>query len=196
MKILASTIIFVICMTVAVSAFSGEREETDGSPGIETKEQEETIIETKEPEVILTTAAEEEPEERSENDIKKRKLDPEDKEVLKRMAMAEAEGEGTAGKALVMMVILNRTMDEEFPNSVKDVAFQKVGEHYQFSTVISGGRYFTTEPDAECEEAISMIENGWDESEGALYFENCPGESWQSRNCEFLFKYGNHKFYR
>ena len=38
--------------------------------------------------------------------------------------MAEAEGEGTEGKALVMKVVLNRVESREFPNSIEDVVFQ------------------------------------------------------------------------
>ncbi|MCC8066039.1 MAG: cell wall hydrolase [Clostridiales bacterium] len=112
-------------------------------------------------------------------------------EILVRIAMAEAEGEGTYGKALVMKVVLNRVMSDEFPDSIEAVVF----EEGQFSTVSDGGRYYTVEPDEECYEALGMVEAGWDETQGALYFESCNGDSWHSRNLDFLFQYGNHKFY-
>lgn len=41
-----------------------------------------------------------------------------------------------------------------------------------------------------------MVIGGWDESEGALYFESCENSSWHSRNLEFLYEVGNHRFYR
>ena len=41
-----------------------------------------------------------------------------DSEILLKIAMAEAEGEGTEGKALVMKVVLNRVASKEFPNSM------------------------------------------------------------------------------
>ncbi len=111
--------------------------------------------------------------------------------VLK-IAMAEAEGESVEGKALVMLVVLNRVWSEDFPGTIEDVVFQP----RQFSPVREGGRYYTTEPDRECYEALELVMQGWDESGGALYFESCDKDSWHSENLEFLYQYGNHKFYR
>lgn len=118
--------------------------------------------------------------------------DSEDSEILLRIAMAEAEGEGVTGKALVMMVVINRVWNDSFPNSIEGVVFQSG----QFTSVNSGGRYYTRTPDAECYEALGLVLGGWDESQGALYFESCTGSSWHERNLEFLFEYGNHKFYK
>ncbi len=115
-----------------------------------------------------------------------------DAEILMKLAMAEAEGESTEGKAMVMLVVLNRMLSSEFPNTIKDVVFQS----NQFSTVNAGGRYWTTEPDEDCVAALRLIEHGYDESNGALYFESVVGDSWHSKNLEFLFQKGNHKFYR
>lgn len=116
----------------------------------------------------------------------------EDAEMLMRLAMAEAEGESVEGKALVMLVVLNRVEAEAFPDTVEEVIFQK----NQFSVTNAGGRYWTREPDESCQEALELVKQGWDESEGALYFESCNGSSWHSRNLEFLFQAGNHRFYR
>ncbi len=116
----------------------------------------------------------------------------EDSRMLLQIAMAEAEGESVEGKALVMLVVLNRVWDDAFPDTIKEVIFQK----NQFSPVADGGRYWTTEPNEGCYEALEMVRNGWDESQGALYFESCEGDNWHSRNLEYLFREGNHKFYR
>lgn len=116
----------------------------------------------------------------------------EDSEILLKIAMAEAEGESVEGKALVMLVVLNRVWSEDFPGTIEDVVFQP----RQFSPVREGGRYYTTEPDRECYEALELVMQGWDESGGALYFESCDKDSWHSENLEFLYQYGNHKFYR
>ena len=105
---------------------------------------------------------------------------------------SEAEGESVEGKALVMLVVLNRVWSEDFPGTIEDVVFQP----RQFSPVREGGRYYTTEPDRECYEALELVMQGWDESGGALYFESCDKDSWHSENLEFLYQYGNHKFYR
>lgn len=110
------------------------------------------------------------------------------------MAMAEAEGEDTKGKALVILVIYNRTKCGKFPDTVAGVVFQE-----NAFTSCHNGRYESVEPDADCWAALDLIQDaGWDESQGALYFENTPvnGEStWHSRNLERLFVHGNHTFY-
>ena len=124
--------------------------------------------------------------------MQSRDFDAADSEMLLKIAMAEAEGESVEGKALVMMVVLNRVWSEGFPDTVQEVIFQP----RQFSVIADGGRYWTTEPDAGCYEALELVMQGWDESEGALYFESCEGSSWHSDNLEYLFQVGNHKFYR
>lgn len=129
--------------------------------------------------------------------IASRDWDAEDSEILLRIAMAEAEGESTEGKALVMLVVLNRVWSEGFPNSIEGVVMQSRNGRYQFSPVAPGGRYWTVTPNEDCYRALEMVMyEGWDESDGALYFENCNGESWQAKNCEYLFTVGNHLFYR
>lgn len=110
------------------------------------------------------------------------------------MAMAEAEGEDTEGKALVILVIYNRTRSGKFPDTVAGV----ISQNNAF-TSYHNGRYEAVKPDADCWAALDLIqETGWDESQGALYFERTPedGEStWHSRNLERLFIHGNHTFY-
>lgn len=121
-----------------------------------------------------------------------RDWDGEESQMLMKIAMAEAEGETVEGKALVMLVVLNRVWDSGFPNTIEEAIFQPK----QFSPVREGGRYYTTEPNEECYEALELVQNGWDESGGALYFESCENSSWHSENLEFLYQVGNHKFYR
>jgi N-acetylmuramoyl-L-alanine amidase len=111
-------------------------------------------------------------------------------QILKRIAMAEAGTEGIEGKAMVMQVVLNRVADERFPNTIKEVVFQK----YQFST-IANGSYYEVEPDIECNLALADVEQRKYENIDALYFENAKS-SWQERACEFVCKVGNHRFYK
>lgn len=118
-------------------------------------------------------------------------LDEEDAYLLAKIAMAEAEGERVEGKALVMLVVLNRVESDSFPDSISEVIFQKG----QFSPV-SNGRYDMIEPDQECYDALDMILfDGWDESQSALYFENGSASNWHRNHLQFLFQYGNHYFY-
>lgn len=109
-----------------------------------------------------------------------------------KIAMAEAEGEDVEGKALVILVVLNRVWTDEFPGTIHDVIYQK----NQFSP-ISNGRFNRVEPDDECYEALEMVMHGWDESQGALYFESeKSADNWHSRHLDYLFTHGGHRFYK
>lgn len=112
-----------------------------------------------------------------------------DQYLLAKIAMAEAEAEDTIGKALVIRVVLNRVNSQKFPNTVEKVIFQ----YDQFSP-IKNGRWDRVEPSADCWEALAMVINGWDESQGALYFES-RGYGWHSETLDFLYKHGCHYFY-
>ena len=57
------------------------------------------------------------------------------------------------GKALVMLVVLNRVWSDEFPDTIEEVIFQK----NQFSPV-ANGRYDAVEPDEECYEALKLLQ--------------------------------------
>ena len=120
----------------------------------------------------------------------------EEEYLLAKLAMAEAEGEDLKGKALVMLVVLNRVNDDEFPDTIKEVIFQESDGTYQFSP-IGNGRFFKQEPSDECYEALELIKTGYDESKGALYFTSIKEQStWHSRNLDFLFEHGGHLFYK
>ena len=123
--------------------------------------------------------------------------DAEDSYLLARLAMAEAEGEDTEGKALVILVVLNRVRSEEFPDTVEDVILEEHNGVCQFSVTQEGGRWYTVEPDEDCYKALElvMLEN-WDESEGALYFESRSDSTWHQNHLQFLFQHGKHFFYK
>lgn len=112
--------------------------------------------------------------------------------LLMKIAMAEAEDEDTEGKALVMRVVLNRVKHKGFPDSIKKVIYQEK----QFSP-IANGRFDRVEPNKDCKKALDMIvEDKWDESKGALYFESKSDSTWHEDNLHFLFCHGRHYFYR
>lgn len=120
----------------------------------------------------------------------------EEEYLLAKLAMAEAEGEDLKGKAFVMLVVLNRVNDDEFPDTIKEVIFQESDGTYQFSP-IGDGRFFKQEPSDECYEALELVKTGYDESKGALYFTSIKEQStWHSRNLDFLFEHGGHLFYK
>lgn len=106
-----------------------------------------------------------------------------ERDLLARVMMCEAGNQGPIGAALVGRVILNRVESGRFPNSVEAVIYQPG----QFSTASYLYRY---EPNADCYAALELLEAGWDESQGALYF--CTTSfSWAT----YLFSFGNHNFF-
>ena len=114
----------------------------------------------------------------------------EDEYLLAKIAMAEAEGEDTEGKALVICVVLNRAASDDFPDTIEEVIYQEG----QFASV---GSRWDVEPDEDCYAALDMVLAGWDESQGALYFESTDSESsWHRDNLTYLFEHGGHIFYR
>lgn len=118
--------------------------------------------------------------------------------LLAKIAMAEAEGESLETKMLVILTVLNRVKSNAFPDTVYDVIFQNRNGVYQFSPVMSGGRWWTTEPNEECWKAVTAVFNlEHDISEGALYFEACKNKNnWHSRNLTFICQSSNTRFYK
>ena len=117
--------------------------------------------------------------------------DTEESEMLARIAMAEAEGEDVEGKALVILVVLNRVWSDKFPDSIEEVITQE----RQF-TAYENGRYERLEPDEGCWDALGLVMyDHWDESQGALYFESESDSTWNRDNLKRLFRHGNHIFY-
>ena len=120
-----------------------------------------------------------------------------DKYLLAKIAMAEAEGCSVETKSSVIATILNRVDDKSFPNSIKEVIFQKGGNVYQFSP-IGNGRWNRVEPNEECYAALERVINAEEDfSKGALYFESCKNaNNWHSRNLKFLYKSDTMRFYK
>lgn len=128
------------------------------------------------------------------------KLSNEDMGVLQRIVEAEATGEDVKGKMLVANVILNRVKNKDFPDTVKNVVFQRSGNTYQFSP-IKDGRYFSVKVSESTKKAVGRVLEGEDYSQGALYFSariraDKNSMSWFDRHLKFLFKYGGHEFFR
>lgn len=100
-------------------------------------------------------------------------------DLLQQLAMEEARGEDAKGQALVMRVVINRAI--KWNKSIEEIIYATG----QFSTYGIGSYV----PNEANNEAIGMIVDGWDESEGALYF--CA-DGYNGK--EPLFKYGGHYF--
>lgn len=139
------------------------------------------------PELLKSTAV---TDETYQSEIHSYDLTADDAYLLMKIAMAEAEGEDIEGKALVMLVVLNRVRSNEFPESIEKVIYQEG----QFSP-IGNGRWDAIEPNQDCLDALTLVEHCWDESLGAMYFESKSTSKWHRDNLKFLFQHGNHYFY-
>lgn len=127
-------------------------------------------------------------------------ISEEDYEALLRIVEAEAGGEDEDGKLLVANVVLNRLNDDAFPNTVKEVIFQRENGTTQFSPV-RNGRYYTVTVSEETVSAVERALMGEDISEGALFFAarkyaNPDKMRWFDEKLTFLFEHGGHEFFR
>lgn len=118
-------------------------------------------------------------------------LTEEEKTMLLKLGMAErGNTECTECIALVMRTVLNRVEAGRFGKSIRSVIFAQD----QF-TPIGDGSYDKAKPNEHCYAALDMVIYGWDESQGALYYEWCTGESWHSKNLNLLFQHCDARFY-
>ena len=112
--------------------------------------------------------------------------------MLLKIGMAERGECGcTECIALVMRTVLNRVNADRFGSSISSVLYAQD----QFTPVMDG-TYDSAQPNDRCREALEMVLMGWDESQGALYYEWCQGESWHSQNLDLLFQHCDVRFYR
>lgn len=189
---------FVIIISIMISVVMVKTSEIKKEPKVQT-----TVVETQaqEQETIETTTEETTKETTEEPTTAKPSLNlsENDKYLLAKIAMAEAEGESLETKILVIETVLNRVYSNRFPNTIENVIFQKSNGTYQFSVMCSGGRWWTTTPSSECWEAVEIVNNKTEEeicTNRILYFESCSGESWHSRNLEFVCQSDNIRFYK
>ena len=95
-----------------------------------------------------------------------RQANPIDLNLLARVIYAEARGEPLEGQVAVGAVLINRVGSNKFPDDLWSVVFKK-GE---FCTVRDGQVWL--EPSAEAYRAAQLAKDGWDPTNGALYFYN------------------------
>lgn len=132
----------------------------------------------KEPEIITETVyVEIEPEPFYRN------LTAEECDLLEQIAYAEARGEGTMGMVMVMNVVLNRVEAPGFGDSIEEVIFAE-GQFYTAG--------MTPNVSEECHEAMALVLEGADFSQGALFFNKYGYRNGK----EPLFQYGAHYFSR
>lgn len=91
-----------------------------------------------------------------------------DVDLLARLITAEADAEPYEGKVAVGAVVLNRTVNPDFPNSISGVINQYEDGTYQFEPVMNG--WINRPASAESVEAAKDALSGWDPTKGATYF--------------------------
>jgi len=86
--------------------------------------------------------------------------------LLARVVNGEAEAEPYLGKVAVAAVILNRVNSEKFPNSLAGVIYQPQA----FESITNG--IANRAPSQDSVKAAQDAINGWDPTQGALFFWN------------------------
>ena len=114
-----------------------------------------------------------------------------DQKLLAKLVYAEARGESYKGQVAVAAVVLNRVSSSSFPNTISGVIY-KTGA---FSCV-SNGSINNTPNDTAVRAALDAM-NGWDPTNGCLYYYN-PGKTSDSwiRTRTVVTVIGNHYFAR
>ncbi|GGJ99898.1 hypothetical protein GCM10007063_22820 [Lentibacillus kapialis] len=118
----------------------------------------------------------------------------ENKELMAKLVHAEAKGEPYEGKVAVATVVLNRVDSSDFPDTIKEVIYEKTGGIYAFSPVKNGAindGYETNDMKA-VNEAVAFRDQGM----GSLYFYNpdkVTSDNWIFSR-ETIKTIGNHRF--
>ena len=131
---------------------------------------------------------------------KERRLSYTDYSTLLQIVEAECTGGDERSKQFVACVVLNRTRDEHFPDTVYDVVWQRLGGQAQFSPT-QDGRMGTLKITDTTIHAVEKAISGEDISRGALFFiakehASKGNVDWFESELEYLFAYGGHEFYK
>ncbi|HBJ97684.1 MAG TPA: spore cortex-lytic enzyme, partial [Clostridiales bacterium] len=112
-----------------------------------------------------------------------------DLNLLAKLIYGEARGESYTGQVAVGAVVLNRVKSSSFPNTISGVIYQK-----NAFTAVSDGQMHLT-PDQTARKAAKDALNGWDPTNGALYYYNpsIATSSWIFSR-KTLTTIGNHVF--
>lgn len=125
--------------------------------------------------------------------IPKTTISASEKDLLARLVHAEAKGEPYAGKVAVATIVLNRVDHPDFPDTIREVIYERSGGHYAFTPVQNGTINEPADREAyrAVEEAIAFRGLG----NGSLYFYNpkTAKSNWL-RSKQVTIIIGNHVF--
>jgi spore germination cell wall hydrolase CwlJ-like protein len=100
-----------------------------------------------------------------------------DLDLLARLVRAEAEDQTYRAKVAVAAVVINRVQSSLFPNTLREVIYEKSGGYYQFTPVVNGHiNNVATQADIN---AAKEALHGSDPTNGALfYFDDSTTNTW------------------
>ena len=114
---------------------------------------------------------------------------------LSHIINAEAGNQPMDGQIAVGNVVLNRVADERFPNSVKEVVFDRRSGVAQFSPTADGSIGLT--PDEDAVLAAKLAFEGYNTVGESMYFINpaACNSAWFNRCLTYTTTIGDHVFY-
>lgn len=114
----------------------------------------------------------------------------EDAQYLMKIAYAEGGNQGITGQFLIMNVVFNRVISEDYPNTIYEVITQQGQfESYQ------NGMYEAAEPTAETHLALAELEKGKDLNAEIIAFETVANHKSLEKYFKYSFTYKGHDFY-
>lgn len=113
--------------------------------------------------------------------------------LMAKLIHAEARGESFEGQVAVGAVILNRLDSPHFPQTIREIIYQKNSRVYQFSPVGDGS--INLDPNEKAVQAAVQALQGEDPTGGALFFYNpdISRDQW-IRTLPVNTRIGNHVF--
>ena len=109
--------------------------------------------------------------------------------LLAKCIYAEARGEPYIGQVAIGAVVLNRVKSSSFPNTIAGVIYQP----YAFTAVVDG--QINLEPNDTAYKAARDAMNGWDPTNGCLYYYNpATATSAWIWSRPVMLSIGNHNF--
>lgn len=109
---------------------------------------------------------------------------------LSRIIFCESGNQPLDGKIAVGNVVMNRVNHPRFPDTIKDVIFQK----NQFTPARSGSIY--RDPNSQSVIAAKLVLDGAEVMPDALFFNAAGVRSYAARNKTYVTTIGNHAFYK
>lgn len=152
-----------------------------------------TLNNTQNSEVVAAQISQENAIEVFNHDSKQLYITKDDIDLMAKLVSAESIGEPYKGKVAVASVVLNRATDPNFPNTIKEVIFQKNA----FSCVKN--RQIKASATQECYNAVYDAIKGADPTNEALFFYNPSTAtcSWMKKTQKVnQTTIGNHTFFK